>query len=72
MKSVFEYSDYREFLTDFYHFKKSTDSKFSHRSFLQKAGMSGPNFLSPRPLACLQGKQNISITWYSLIRPKPL
>jgi uncharacterized protein (TIGR02147 family) len=56
MKSVFEYSDYREFLTDFYHFKKSTDSKFSHRSFLHKAGMRGPNFLKN----VMDGKKNLS------------
>ncbi len=43
--SVFEYTDYRAFLRDFYAWSKSHKRGFSHRSFLKKAGMSGPTYL---------------------------
>lgn len=45
MKSIFEYSDYRQFLQDFYAWAKTHRKGFSHRYFLQKAGMSGPTYL---------------------------
>lgn len=34
---IYSYLDYRSFCRDFYHFKKSTDAKFSFRSFARKA-----------------------------------
>ncbi len=56
MKAIFEYSNFREFLTDYYHFKKSTVKGFSHRYFLEKAGLKGPNFLKN----VMDGKKNLS------------
>ncbi len=45
MKSIFEYTNYRQFLRDYYDWAKKNIRGFSHRYFLQKAGMSGPNYL---------------------------
>src|SRR3989339_1594720 len=45
MRPLFDYVDYREFLKDYYEFKKLTQAGFSHRYFLAKAGLKGPNFL---------------------------
>jgi uncharacterized protein (TIGR02147 family) len=56
MKSLLEYTDYRLYLADFYNFKKHTAAGFSHRLFLQKAGMVGPNFLKN----VIDGKKNLS------------
>jgi uncharacterized protein (TIGR02147 family) len=56
MKSIFEYTDYRQYLADFYNYKKQTTPGFSHRLFLKKAGMSGPNFLKN----VIDGKKNLS------------
>jgi uncharacterized protein (TIGR02147 family) len=38
--SIFEYVDYRFFLTDYFNLKKKTSRRFTHRSFAQKAGLS--------------------------------
>jgi uncharacterized protein (TIGR02147 family) len=56
MKSLLEYTDYRLYLADFYNFKKHTAAGFSHRLFLHKAGMVGPNFLKN----VIDGKKNLS------------
>ncbi|HMD69350.1 MAG TPA: TIGR02147 family protein [Chitinivibrionales bacterium] len=56
MKAIFEYTDFRQYLADFYAFQKRTTPGFSHRLFLQKAGMSGPNFLKN----VIDGKKNLS------------
>jgi uncharacterized protein (TIGR02147 family) len=56
MKSIFEYTDYRQYLSDFYAYQKQTTPGFSHRLFLKKAGMSGPNFLKN----VIDGKKNLS------------
>ena len=45
MKSVFEFTDYRKFLREYYEWAKANRKGFSHRAFLAKAGMSGPNYL---------------------------
>ncbi len=45
MKPIFEYSDYRQYLQDYYAWAKTHQRGFSHRAFLQKAGMSGPTYL---------------------------
>ncbi len=45
MRPVFEYSDYRQYLQDYYAWAKEHKKGFSHRSFLAKAGMSGPTYL---------------------------
>lgn len=44
MKSVFEYTDYRKYLRDYYAWAKAHQKGFSHRAFMAKAGMSGPNY----------------------------
>lgn len=45
MPSVFDYTDYRHYLRDYYAWAKRNKSGFSHRAFLAKAGMSGPTYL---------------------------
>jgi uncharacterized protein (TIGR02147 family) len=56
MNSLFEYTDYRKFLADFYEWKKSTQAHFSHRSFLRKARINSPSFLKE----VINGKKNLS------------
>jgi uncharacterized protein (TIGR02147 family) len=43
--AIFKYSDYRQYLRDYYAFMKQTTSFFSHRYFMRKAGIRSPNFL---------------------------
>jgi uncharacterized protein (TIGR02147 family) len=45
MPSVFDYTDYRLFLRDYYTWAKLNRRGFSHRSFLADAGMAGPTYL---------------------------
>lgn len=45
MKSIFEYTNYRKFLDDYYHYRKSQDHKFSFRVFGRAAGFSSSNFI---------------------------
>jgi uncharacterized protein (TIGR02147 family) len=45
MPSIFDYTDYRRFLHDYYAWAKQNKRGFSHRSFLSNAGMSGPTYL---------------------------
>lgn len=45
MKSVFEYSDYRSYLRDFYEHAKVTRRSFSYRLFSRLCGFKSPNFL---------------------------
>jgi uncharacterized protein (TIGR02147 family) len=54
--SVFEYEDYRRFLSDLYHFYKNSSRHFSFRYFSKKAGFASPNFLK----LVMDGKRNIS------------
>lgn len=56
MQIIFDYTDYRVFLKDYYQFKKETTRYFSHRYFLKKAGLAGPNFLKN----VMDGKKNLS------------
>lgn len=44
LKSVFHYTDYRKFLRDYYAWAKANRKGFSHRAFMAKTGMSGPNY----------------------------
>ena len=47
MKSVFEYSDYRKFLLDYYSEKKAANRNFSHRFIANRVGFkSGGHFPS--------------------------
>jgi uncharacterized protein (TIGR02147 family) len=42
---VFSYSDYRQFLKDYYQYKKSTSNAFSIAGFANKAGLTTKNYL---------------------------
>jgi uncharacterized protein (TIGR02147 family) len=44
LKTVFHYTDYRKYLRDYYDWAKANKKGFSHRSFMAKTGMSGPNY----------------------------
>jgi uncharacterized protein (TIGR02147 family) len=57
MKSIFQYIDYRKFLSDYYAEKKATTRHFSYRYFCTKAGITSPSFLK----LVMDGKSNISI-----------
>lgn len=56
MKSIYHYTDYRQFLKDFYEYKKRTTGFFSYRYFSQKAGFKSPNQLQ----LIMQGKRNLT------------
>lgn len=43
--NIFEYTDYRKFLKDYFEFKKKLNKNFSYRYFCQKAGVSSPSYL---------------------------
>lgn len=58
MCRVFEYSDYRKFLRDFYEKEKSKDKKFTYRYLAQKVGFKSAGHFTQ----ILKGKANISIT----------
>jgi uncharacterized protein (TIGR02147 family) len=44
LKSIFDFTDYRKYLRDYYDWAKSNQRGFSHRAFMAKTGMSGPNY----------------------------
>ncbi len=47
MKSVFEYTDYRLFLQDYYNDKKAANKAFSHRFIADRVGFkSGGSFFT--------------------------
>jgi len=56
MRSVFEYIDYRKYLSEYYAFKKKTSRAFSYRYFSSKAGFASPVFLK----LVIEGKRNLS------------
>ncbi|NLG16655.1 MAG: TIGR02147 family protein [Fibrobacter sp.] len=56
MRSIFEYIDYRKFLSEYYQYKKSTSRAFSYRYFCAKAGLTSPVFLK----LVIDGKRNLS------------
>ncbi len=53
---VFQYSNYRTYLIDFYNYKKIQQPAFSHRYFAKKAGISSPNYLK----LVMDGKRNLT------------
>lgn len=55
--SIFEYSDYRQYLSDYYNQKKSNNPGYSHRVFARQAGISSPSHL----LMIIKGERNLSI-----------
>lgn len=54
--NVYEYLDYRKFLSDYYEFKKSLNRHFSHRLFALKAGINSTGYFSE----VLHGRRNLS------------
>lgn len=44
MINIFDYTDFKLFLREYYDFKKKENSKFSYRVFSQKAGISNPGY----------------------------
>lgn len=55
MKTIFEYLDYRQFLSDFYEAKRA-EGKMSLRSFSQKAGISAKCYLNQ----VIRGARNLT------------
>ncbi len=56
MQPIFEYIDYRKFLSDYYQNKKETSHFFSYRYFAQKIGINSPSFLK----SVIEGKRNLT------------
>lgn len=54
--SVFEFTDFREFLRQLFEFKKATVPTFSHRNFARMAGFASPNFLK----LVIDGQRNLT------------
>ncbi len=57
MKTIFEYSDYRNYLQDFFENSKKCFPGFSHRFLATKLGISMPNLI----LLIMQGKRKLSL-----------
>jgi len=56
LQSIFHYTQYRLYLSDYYTWAKKNLPGFSHRAFLAKAGMSGPNYLKK----VMEGHHNLT------------
>jgi len=56
MLDIFEYTDYRKFLSDLYAERKSANRAFSYRWIAQKAGIASPSFIGK----IFAGETNIS------------
>jgi uncharacterized protein (TIGR02147 family) len=56
MVSVFSYSNYREYLRDYFSERKKSDPSFSHRWLAGRLGLATSNFM----LLVIQGKRNMS------------
>lgn len=55
--SIFDYSDYRQYLADCYLNKKASNPSYSHRVFAKQAGLSSPSHL----LMIIKGTRNLSL-----------
>jgi len=55
--NIYDYNDYREYLSDFYQTKKSRYPGYSHRVFAKSAGLSSPSHLS----MIIKGERNLSL-----------
>jgi uncharacterized protein (TIGR02147 family) len=55
--NIFEYSDYRQYLADYYSKKKTSNPGYSHRVFARQAGLSSPSHL----LMIINGARNLSL-----------
>lgn len=58
MKSVFFYSDYRQYMADYFEEKKSTQYGYSYQVFANKAGFKARDFI----YRVIKGSKNLSIT----------
>jgi uncharacterized protein (TIGR02147 family) len=58
MVSIFEFTDYREYLKAYFEECKKTEQKFSHRWLSRKLGLSTPNLV----LLVMQGRRNLTPT----------
>jgi len=56
MQPIFEFIDYRKFLSDWYTEKKETSQYFSYRYFAQKIGINSPSFLK----SVIDAKRNLT------------
>jgi uncharacterized protein (TIGR02147 family) len=56
MIDIFQYTDYRQYLSDFYEAEKNRNPHYSHRYIAQKVGFNSSGFFSK----IIQGKTNIS------------
>ncbi len=56
LESIFSYSDYREFLRDYFETKQTEIKGFSFRSFALRAGFSAHNFVA----MVIRGERNLS------------
>lgn len=56
MKSIFEYTNFREFLADFFEESKKTNPLFSHRHLASRLGLSTPNLI----WLVIKGKRNLT------------
>ena len=54
--SVFAYTDYRRYLREYYAWAKAHQRGFSHRAFMAKTGMSGPNYFK----RVMEGAHNLT------------
>ena len=57
MPIVYEYTDFRKFLRDYYEYRKASHRGFSFRNFSRVAGFSSPNFLK----LVMDGQRNLSV-----------
>jgi uncharacterized protein (TIGR02147 family) len=55
--SLYQYVDYRQFLSRYYTHRKKDDTRFSYRAFSRKAGFVSPSYL----LDVIKGEKNISL-----------
>lgn len=56
MPDIYEYTDYRKYLSDLYVARKATNRAFSYRLIAQKAGLASPSFIGK----IFSGMANIS------------
>jgi uncharacterized protein (TIGR02147 family) len=56
MKNIFEYTNFREYLADFFEESKKTDPLFSHRYLASRIGLTTPNLI----WLVIKGKRNLT------------
>lgn len=58
IKKLFNYDDYRQFLSDFFVIQKEARKEFSHRYFANRAGITNPSYMH----YVIKGKYNLTET----------